>query len=297
MSTGNPYGLSEISHYGSMRNVGGKAGGFINKKFFHPSTLRNQEKLWKAQTEDEREFRKQQELQKRRDEERQVEELRKQMYLSGQGKSTDFLSTAAEASAATSHLNHSEKAELKQAIAEQQKRRLKLKRAAQAQAAAAEKAEKAEEGSDEEEGMPSSASPVDRSFAKSRYPEDVMENEHSTVWGSWYSREEERWGFRCCKLLSRGEVCPEGPKEPEKEVVKDGRRKRKEEVQESGASSSSKPEAPPPVIDPESLLDTRMLEAAAKRRRVKSFQELKELNKKSETKESDYLEELLQEPS
>lgn len=48
-----------------------------------------------------------------------------------------------------------------------------------------------------------------------------MENEHSTVWGSWYSREEERWGFRCCKLLSRGEVCPEGPKEPEKEVVKD----------------------------------------------------------------------------
>lgn len=98
----------------------------------------------------------------------EVEELRKQMYLSGQGKSTDFLSTAAEASAATSHLNHSEKAELKQAIAEQQKRRLKLKRAAQAQAAAAEKAEKAEEGSDEEEGMPSSASPVDRSFAKSR---------------------------------------------------------------------------------------------------------------------------------
>ena len=51
-----------------------EAGGFINKKFFHPSTLRNQEKLWKAQTEDEREFRKQQELQKRRDEERQASE-------------------------------------------------------------------------------------------------------------------------------------------------------------------------------------------------------------------------------
>ena len=28
---------------GSMRNVGGKAGGFINKKFFHPSSLRNQD--------------------------------------------------------------------------------------------------------------------------------------------------------------------------------------------------------------------------------------------------------------
>ena len=156
-------GLSEISHFGTFQRVGGKAGGFINKKFFHPSTLRNQEKLWKAQTEEEREARKQQELQKRRDEERQVEELRKQMYLSGQGKSTDFLSTAAEASAATSHLNNNEKAELKQAIAEQQKRRAKLKRAE------AEKAEKeGRDGSDEEEEKPSSM-PVARNFAKSRH--------------------------------------------------------------------------------------------------------------------------------
>ena len=36
-------GLSEISHFGSFQRVGGKAGGFINKKFFHPSSLRNQD--------------------------------------------------------------------------------------------------------------------------------------------------------------------------------------------------------------------------------------------------------------
>mmetsp|Transcript_24368 Transcript_24368/g.69480 ORF Transcript_24368/g.69480 Transcript_24368/m.69480 type:complete len:144 (-) Transcript_24368:2-433(-) len=83
----NPFGLSEISHYGSMQRVGGKAAGFINKKFFHPSSLRNQEKLWKAQTEDARIRRQEKELNNQREEERQVEELRKQMYLSGQSGS------------------------------------------------------------------------------------------------------------------------------------------------------------------------------------------------------------------
>jgi hypothetical protein len=29
--------------------VGAKAGGFISKKFFHPSNFKNQEKLWQAQ--------------------------------------------------------------------------------------------------------------------------------------------------------------------------------------------------------------------------------------------------------
>ena len=32
---------------GQMRNVGSKAGGFLNNKFFHPSTRRNQEKMWR----------------------------------------------------------------------------------------------------------------------------------------------------------------------------------------------------------------------------------------------------------
>ena len=33
----------EAQSQGTMRNVGGKAGGFINKKFFHPSSIRNQD--------------------------------------------------------------------------------------------------------------------------------------------------------------------------------------------------------------------------------------------------------------
>lgn len=271
-------GLSEISHFGTFQRVGGKAGGFINKKFFHPSTLRNQEKLWKAQTEEEREMRKQQELEKRRDEERQVEELRKQMYLSGQGKSSDFLSSAAEASAASSHLGNSEKEELKRAIAEQ-KRRTKLKRA---------QADKADKGASDEEGdeppSKSGAAAAARTFAKSRYPEDVYESEHTAVWGSWYSKDEDRWGFGCCKLLVRNEQCPlfeaSDDKPGKKDKDKDRRdlSRRKEDPPQGGeiqgresAAAKSEPE-PTAVIDPTTLLDTRMLEAASKRQKNQEFQ-------------------------
>merc|ERR1712129_492371 len=101
--------------------MGGKAGGFINKKFFHPSTLRNQEKLWKAQTEDERERKKQSELEKRRDEERQIEMLRKEMYLAGQGKASDLApSTQPDAQ---SHKNVDGEQSERLASVEQEKRR------------------------------------------------------------------------------------------------------------------------------------------------------------------------------
>mmetsp|Transcript_33757 Transcript_33757/g.75806 ORF Transcript_33757/g.75806 Transcript_33757/m.75806 type:complete len:318 (-) Transcript_33757:90-1043(-) len=315
MSSGNPMGLSEISHFGSFQRVGGKAGGFINKKFFHPSSIRNQERLWKAQTEDDRETRKQQEMQKRRDEERQVEELRKQMYLSGQGKSSDFLSSAAEASAATSHLGSSEKLELKQAIAAQQKRRALLKQASKA-------AKEAKEGSDEEgqEGQEGAggapASPVERKLAKSKYPEDVLENGHTEVWGSWYSVEDSTWGFSCCKLRSRSEACPHAEPEEEPKSKKSRKKASQKEVPESaqaepsgaegaGAEGSGAPEAPEapaapqPVIDAASLLDTRMLEAAAKRQRVKSFKEMQQASQasKEDAQRSQYFEELLQDPS
>lgn len=80
-----------------MRNVGGKAGGFINKKFFHPSSIRNQERLWKAITADAVEQRKQDDLEKAREEERKVEALRKEMYLTGQCNKEMFVTASSDA--------------------------------------------------------------------------------------------------------------------------------------------------------------------------------------------------------
>eukprot|EP00406_Dinophysis_acuminata_P065467 CAMPEP_0179287550 /NCGR_PEP_ID=MMETSP0797-20121207/40324_1 /TAXON_ID=47934 /ORGANISM="Dinophysis acuminata, Strain DAEP01" /LENGTH=122 /DNA_ID=CAMNT_0020996487 /DNA_START=59 /DNA_END=423 /DNA_ORIENTATION=- len=122
MSSGNPFGLAELSHYGTMQRVGGKAASFINKKFFHPSSMRNQEKLWKAQTEDARERMKQVQLEQQRSEERQVEELRKQMYLHGQGKSANEILSAASSDGGMSGLSGKEKSERRAALEEFRRR-------------------------------------------------------------------------------------------------------------------------------------------------------------------------------
>lgn len=42
---------------------------------------------------------------------------------------------------------------------------------------------------------------------KSVYEEDVYINNHTTVWGSYYSREEGSWGFKCCHSLVKNSYC------------------------------------------------------------------------------------------
>mmetsp|Transcript_16383 Transcript_16383/g.22036 ORF Transcript_16383/g.22036 Transcript_16383/m.22036 type:complete len:319 (-) Transcript_16383:109-1065(-) len=315
MSSGNPMGLSEISHFGTFQRVGGKAGGFISKKFFHPSSFRNQEKLWKAQNADERENRKQVELEKRREEERQVEALRKQMYLSGQGKATDLLpssSPAIEEEAAESS-SADKKSDQMSALEEEKRRRAMLKH----------------QGKDGRKA-PTHGSSVGK-LAASRYPEDVLVLNHQSVWGSWYSMEEKRWGFVCCKVMDRNMECSlSGEADADAAAG-----------QEVGASSSSATSSKKPrigedstgsgaghvkVADPEgglqargtarghversreagrddsaddkvkgrsSLLDSRLLQAAERRGEKRKC----ESDRAEDAKTSDYLADLLLDPS
>ncbi|CAL1148904.1 unnamed protein product [Cladocopium goreaui] len=268
MSTGNPYGLSEISHYGSMRNVGGKAGGFINKKFFHPSSLRNQEKLWKAITSDAAEKRKQDDLEKAREEERKVDALRKEMYLAGQSKSAMF--TAASSS------EGKERGTLEQIKANRELKRRKelLKEAKEAK-------DEAKEAKDEEieileeylaspdpnvkleedagEGTANSAGSAasSRTLVKSKYPEDwaglwpqkfgaagilgeyfqdITVRGHSQIWGSWFTTDEQRWGFGCCHITDLLARCPHGPEEEEPPLEKPAKKKRRRNEKAEAAS-------------------------------------------------------------
>jgi hypothetical protein len=311
MSSGNTFGLSDISHFGAFQRVGGKAGGFINKKFFHPSTLRNQEKLWLAMTADERERKKQGELEKRRDEERQVEELRKQMYLSGQGKASDFASSASSQEDLSKRLSAPEKTEQKAALEEQKRRRELLKKERSAREAINDEGDHSED--DGQEAAFPSASP-DRTLARSRYEEDVYVHGHRSVWGSWYSREEKQWGFACCKTQDVSADCPLEPEPteetPSKAQARGRKRRRRGGAAETGdpadgeaaepepeapqgglqgrattSSSSGAPDAP--------LIDERMLQAAARRKEERMIEE----RKREEAKKSGYLADLLSDPT
>jgi len=223
MASGNPFGLAELSHYGTMQRVGGKAAGFINKKFFHPSSLRNQEKLWKAQTAHSVEMRKQADMEKRREEERQIEELRKQMYLSGQAtKATDFLSVAASSSASSVDGRGLE--QLKSAE-ETRRRKRQLKEEHAAQILGIDSVAKTDDASTDGQG----ASGPQRLLAKSRYREDLHVKGHTSVWGSWFALTgDKRWGYSCCRSTTCGERCILAPEEPAEEEGMKAKRPRTE---------------------------------------------------------------------
>lgn len=318
MATGNTYGLGEISHFGSFQRVGGKAGGFINKKFFHPSSLRNQEKLWMAMSADERERKKEDELSKRREEERQVEDLRKQMYLSGQGKASDLAAaTAADAEAMKKSLSMHEKTEQRQQIDEQKRRRALVKKehaikeglmpspSPEGSPRASDDDEDDEDGAGAPQAGGTAAVSAERKLAPSRYEEDVYVRGHRAVWGSWYSEDEKQWGFACCQTKEFSVACPLEPEAVEEEPQKGRggkRRKKKEEepVPEEPAapqgglqgkaglsSSSAAPRSDAPLID------ERMFEAAARRQEKRKLEEMK----KEEARKSAYLGDLMADPT
>ncbi|CAF0736505.1 unnamed protein product [Didymodactylos carnosus] len=46
----------------------------------------------------------------------------------------------------------------------------------------------------------------ERLTTKSKYTEDIYENNHTSVWGSYWSKG--KWGYKCCHLLIRQSYCP-----------------------------------------------------------------------------------------
>ncbi|KAF8822239.1 putative SLU7 splicing factor [Cardiosporidium cionae] len=49
----------------------------------------------------------------------------------------------------------------------------------------------------------------ERALIKSKYEEDVYLGSHSSVWGSWYDPESNKWGFSCCHETNRSAECVE----------------------------------------------------------------------------------------
>ncbi|CBK21304.2 uncharacterized protein [Blastocystis hominis] len=46
-----------------------------------------------------------------------------------------------------------------------------------------------------------------QAIPKSKYEEDLFPGNHSSVWGSWYNREEEKWGYACCHQCVKNAYC------------------------------------------------------------------------------------------
>merc|ERR1712039_331441 len=183
-------------------------------------SMRNQEKLWKAQTADATQRKKEDEMDKRREEEMQVEALRKQMYLHGQAKATDLPSFSGMSEASSSKLPKN--SDQYQALQTQKLRRAQVKEEqARKEQALADPAVKDElEADDGGPDIPDAmvTQEEERELVNSRYKEDVHVRGHCSVWGSWFEVGEKKWGFICCKSTSHMQRCPLAPEvDPEEE--------------------------------------------------------------------------------
>lgn len=46
-----------------------------------------------------------------------------------------------------------------------------------------------------------------KAVVRSKYQEDVMNNNHSSVWGSFYDRRTGKWGYSCCHSIIKMSYC------------------------------------------------------------------------------------------
>eukprot|EP00930_Biecheleria_cincta_P105905 TRINITY_DN98_c0_g1_i1.p1 TRINITY_DN98_c0_g1~~TRINITY_DN98_c0_g1_i1.p1 ORF type:complete len:704 (-),score=195.17 TRINITY_DN98_c0_g1_i1:40-2082(-) len=47
----------------------------------------------------------------------------------------------------------------------------------------------------------------ERAYVKSKYEEDLLVGNHSSIWGSWFDANSGRWGFACCRQCMKNAYC------------------------------------------------------------------------------------------
>ncbi|KAJ4298455.1 mRNA splicing protein [Collariella sp. IMI 366227] len=72
-----------------------------------------------------------------------------------------------------------------------------------------------------------------RKAAKSKYPEDVFINNHTSVWGSWWS--DFRWGYACCHSFVKNSYCTG---EMGKKAIKEADKWDKQDGEEGGGGAA-----------------------------------------------------------
>jgi hypothetical protein len=163
--------------------VGHKAAGFISKKFFHPSNYKNQEKLWAAIEAKKEQEKRQEELLQKRQEEQRVEALVKEMEPTERTKRTLIEERMKDAPPTANHAFVQEE----QARYETRKRLALLR------------------SSDND---PECRTKSRKQLVSSRFQEDLHENGHKEIWGSFFDTQSRLWGYACCQCLERNVGCP-----------------------------------------------------------------------------------------
>ncbi|KAL8441293.1 hypothetical protein Emag_007303 [Eimeria magna] len=188
--------------------IGKKSAAFINHKPFHPGNYQNQEKVWLAEQKLKEEQKKEKELEERRREEVKIEELRRALR--------------GEAHAALQLQNKEESP-----VSPAEELRRKAREAAKQQALQRRQLEAQQR--------------LKQPTRSTLYEEDVFVRGHTSVFGSFYSKEQQKWGFSCCGSLDRSSSCSANP---------NGGDQRTKKRKARGGALESPTEAPLPPTSP-----------------------------------------------
>jgi hypothetical protein len=219
------------------RGLGSKAGGFIAKKFFHPTSHRNMERLWIAERKKAEQDKMQEQMRLKREDEHRVEELRRTLYQStGQVDSAGPVRRDEDKSK-EELLLEKETRRRKQMLKQEQSSGLSFPNRAPASPNEEEEEEEEESSKKAAGGTPAPWHPPARPKAPdvdmtdsglstgaaaqvkaaeekakpalrlSKYKEDVHANGHTSVWGSWWSKEHKAWGYSCCRQVDKAAAC------------------------------------------------------------------------------------------
>lgn len=193
-------------------NIGKKSAAFINHKPFHPGNYQNQEKVWLAEQKQREEQKKEKELEERRREEVKIEELRR--ALRGEAQAALQLQKKEE-----------------QPVTPADELRQKAREAARQQALQRKQQEAQQR--------------LKQPAKSTLYREDVFTQGHTSVFGSLYSKEEKKWGYRCCGSLEKSSACSARP------VIEEPRNKkmRKNKSTDASAPDAAVSPAIPPSKD------------------------------------------------
>jgi hypothetical protein len=230
------------------RGLGSKAGGFIAKKFFHPTSHRNMERLWIAERKKAEQEKVQEQMRAKREDEHRVEELRRTLYQStgkvddsgpvrrDEDKSKEEIALEKE----TRRRKHALQQEQRYTAQQQQgagglsfpNQASGLSFPGRSPASPADEEEPAAKSAKatpaepvlrrdtevvdvESVGLSSSAAAQVKAAEEkakpalrlSKYKEDVHTNGHTSVWGSWWSKEQKTWGYSCCQQVDKAAAC------------------------------------------------------------------------------------------